>query len=220
MMIARFRIVGWVAGCAAAALCCYLAAQRVASERLALTKVEREIALVTTENARLQTEIETRSRKGQLERWNVAMFRLGAPAPTQFFESNVKLAAFVEGRMAMDPKNAVVQVAYTPPAAPAAPKIIPVSAPAPAPTPAASMLHQATFVRSKPDRLSAPVEEPLVKVALVRTIKAPPPLADLLDDAPRAKPAKTATKALPALAPSDLGALIAAEGKSPKRVGK
>ena len=62
-----------------ASLSCYLISLRVASERAALETVERDIALVTRDIRTLETEIGTRGRLAQLERWNARFLRLSAP---------------------------------------------------------------------------------------------------------------------------------------------
>ena len=69
-------MVGAVAG---AALGFYLVSLRVASERAALENVENKIALAQRDIRLLQTEIGTRGRLAQLERWNVKFIRLSAP---------------------------------------------------------------------------------------------------------------------------------------------
>ena len=60
-----------VASCAGAALGCYLVSLRVASERSQLEDVEYRIVLAQRDMRVLQTEIGTRGRLDQLERWNV-----------------------------------------------------------------------------------------------------------------------------------------------------
>ena len=66
-----FRSVFMVASCAGAALGCYLMSLRVASERASLEDVENRIVLAQRDIRLLQTEIGTRGRLAQLERWNV-----------------------------------------------------------------------------------------------------------------------------------------------------
>ena len=74
-----------VASCAGAALGCYLVSLRVASERAALEDVETKIVLAQRDIRLLQTEIGTRGRLAQLERWNVKVLRsvgaVGRPVP-------------------------------------------------------------------------------------------------------------------------------------------
>ncbi len=76
MSARSFRSVFMVASCAGAALGCYLVSLRVASERSQLEDVETRIVLAQRDMRVLQTEIGTRGRLGQLERWNVRVLRL------------------------------------------------------------------------------------------------------------------------------------------------
>ena len=115
-----FRSVFMVGCCAAAALSCYLVSLRVASERAALEEVETKIVLAQRDIRLLQTEIGTRGRLAQLERWNVKALALSAPSADQFLEGGFQLARL--GRP--DPVQAVD-----------APVVL-ASAPAPHPQPA------------------------------------------------------------------------------------
>ena len=76
MSARSFRSVFMVASCAGAALGCYLVSLRVASERAALEDVETRIVLAQRDIRVLQTEIGTRGRLAQLERWNVKVLAL------------------------------------------------------------------------------------------------------------------------------------------------
>ena len=87
-----FRSVFMVASCAGAALGCYLVSLNVASERAALEEVETKIVLAQRDIRLLQTEIGTRGRLAQLERWNVKVLALSAPAADQFLEGGFQLA--------------------------------------------------------------------------------------------------------------------------------
>ena len=87
-----FRSVFMVASCAGAALGCYLVSLRVASERAALEEVETRIVLAQRDIRLLQTEIGTRGRLAQLERWNVKVLALSAPSADQFLEGGFQLA--------------------------------------------------------------------------------------------------------------------------------
>jgi hypothetical protein len=84
-----------VASCAGAALGCYLVSLRVASERATLEGVEAQIVSTQSDLRLLQTEIGTRGRLSQLERWN-ASFALAAPAATQFVPSSFELAKLTQ----------------------------------------------------------------------------------------------------------------------------
>ncbi|MCL6739562.1 hypothetical protein LZ518_00195 [Sphingomonas sp. RB56-2] len=78
-----------------AALGFYLVSLRVASERAALEEVETRIALTQRDIRLLQTEIGTRGRLAQLERWNVKFIRLSAPNADQFVDGGFQLATLV-----------------------------------------------------------------------------------------------------------------------------
>ena len=116
-----FRSVFMVASCAGAALGCYLVSLRVASERAALEQVETRIVLAQRDIRLLQTEIGTRGRLAQLERWNVKVLALSAPSADQFLEGGFQLARL--GRP--DP----VQAVEAPVVLASAPAPLPQSAP-------------------------------------------------------------------------------------------
>ncbi|HEX8445798.1 MAG TPA: hypothetical protein VF649_04210 [Sphingomonas sp.] len=144
MIVLRFRSVGLVAAVATAALGCYLVTQRVAGERQALTKVEHRILLSQREIRRLNTEIETRGRLSQLERWNSEVLALSAPRAGQYVEGEVQLASFnhaaapmLDPAVAM-PESVTRQVSYP------TPQPAPDSGAMPAP-----MLRHANYIRPK-----------------------------------------------------------------------
>ena len=87
-----FHSLFMVASCAGAALGCYLVSLRVASERAALEDVETQIVLAQRDLRVLQTEIGTRGRLAQLERWNVKVLALSAPSADQFLQGSFELA--------------------------------------------------------------------------------------------------------------------------------
>lgn len=145
MIVLRFRAVGLVAAVATAALGCYLVTQRVAGERQALARVERHILLSQREIRRLGTEIETRGRLSQLERWNSDVLALSAPRSGQYIEGEVQLASFNHPAAPMldpavaPPESVTRQVSYPvvkTPAAPVAEEGVPV-------------LRHANFIRPK-----------------------------------------------------------------------
>lgn len=92
MSARSFRSVFMVASCAGAALGCYLVSLRVASERAALDEVEAQIVHAERDIRLLQTEIGTRGRLAQLERWNARVLALSAPTADQFLEGGFALA--------------------------------------------------------------------------------------------------------------------------------
>ena len=100
-----------VASCAGAALGCYLVSLRVASERAALENVETQIVLAQRDLRTLQTEIGTRGRLSQLERWNAGAFALSAPNANQFVEGGFQLAQLVQPQKPVDFQAPVVLAA-------------------------------------------------------------------------------------------------------------
>lgn len=90
-----FGSVIWAGAVAGAALGFYLVSLKVASERAELEDVETRIALAQRDIRLLQTEIGTRGRLAQLERWNVRFIRLSAPTADQFVEGGFRLASLV-----------------------------------------------------------------------------------------------------------------------------
>lgn len=92
MSARSFRSVFMVASCAGAALGCYLVSLRVASERAALQEVETKIVMAERDIRLLETEIGTRGRLAQLERWNVRVLALSAPTADQFLDGGFALA--------------------------------------------------------------------------------------------------------------------------------
>ena len=135
MITARFRSLGWVAAVAVSALACYLVTQRVAAERIQLARVSKQILATERDKRRLSTEIETRGRLSQVERWNQDVLALAAPEARQFLASDMQLAG-LEGtpgapalplNPAAAPPPSVRQASYVPPpAAPSAEEAQPV----------------------------------------------------------------------------------------------
>jgi len=141
-----FRSVFMVASCAGAALGCYMVSLRVASERAQLEAVESRIVLAQRDMRVLQTEIGTRGRLSQLERWNAGAFALAAPSADQFLKGGFELARLAQPEHKVDFQAPVV-LASAP--APAKPSVVgqPETDDSGAP-PAASantLLHQASL---------------------------------------------------------------------------
>jgi hypothetical protein len=103
-----FRSVFMVASCAGAALGCYLVSLRVASERAAVESVESRIVLTQRDIRLLQTEIGTRGRLAQLERWNVKALALSAPSADQFLSGSFELARLTRPQRQVDFQAPVV----------------------------------------------------------------------------------------------------------------
>ena len=113
-----FRSLFMVASCAGAALSCYLVSLRVASERAALEDVETRIVLAQRDLRLLQTEIGTRGRLAQLERWNASVLALSAPTHDQFLQGGFELARLARPDQKIDFEAPVVLAAAPKPEAP------------------------------------------------------------------------------------------------------
>lgn len=165
MSVRSFRPVVSVATVAVAALGCYLVSLRVAAERAGLEDVETKIVLAQRDIRSLQTEIGTRGRLEQLERWNVKVLALSAPKADQFVDGGYQLARLARPSDQVD-MTAPVVLAAAPKPAPARPiaaddaeVVAGTSAPDTAPAPKASggpasLMHVASY--SVPDRATAP----------------------------------------------------------------
>jgi hypothetical protein len=108
MSARSFRSVFMVASCAGAALGCYLVSLRVASERAALEDVETRIVVAQRDLRVLQTEIGTRGRLAQLERWNARVLALSAPSADQFLSGSFELARLTRPEHKVDFEAPVV----------------------------------------------------------------------------------------------------------------
>jgi hypothetical protein len=106
-----FKSLFMVASCAGAALSCYLVSLRVATERSALEDVETKIVMTQRELRLLQTEIGTRGRLAQLERWNASVLALSAPAHDQFLQGSFELARLTRPEQKVDFEAPVVLAA-------------------------------------------------------------------------------------------------------------
>jgi hypothetical protein len=186
-----FRSLFMVASCAGAALSCYLVSLRVASERAALEDVETRIVLAQRDMRMVQTEIGTRGRLSQLERWNAGAFALSAPSADQFLKGGFELA-----RLAQPERKVEFQAPVVLASAPApAPHGLVVDQPeiddsgGPAPQTSGSLLHQAS--------LKIPARE----VPAQSSVILPPTTARPKDKpAIAAKPVRTPSVAKPGLA--------------------
>jgi len=175
-----------------AALGFYLVSLRVASERAALEEVETKIALTQRDIRLLQTEIGTRGRLAQLERWNVKFIRLSAPSADQFVDGGFQLATLVAPHKRPAIEAPVVLASAPIPSVDDQPKLpgdgLGSSAiPAPA-RPAAEIMHVASYSmpQAKQPAVTSPSKPPMAKPAvtgLVGTAKV----------STATKPVKTAT---------------------------
>ena len=174
-----------------AALGFYLVSLRVASERAALEDVETKIALTQRDIRLLQTEIGTRGRLAQLERWNVKFIRLSAPNADQFVDGGFQLATLVAPRKTPAIEAPVVLAAASIPPSDNQPRLTSDGAEAqPAPTPSRpvnEMIHIASYSVPQP---KAPVTAPARPVTA--KIEAQPGKT-VAKTQPATKPVKTAT---------------------------
>ena len=92
MIMSRFRSMGLAAGAAASVLSCYMVSLRVARERGEVERLEAQIADTRHDIRQLNTELGTRGRMRQLERWNADVLALSAPKAEQFLSGAVQLA--------------------------------------------------------------------------------------------------------------------------------
>ena len=209
-----FKSLFMAASVAGAALGCYLVSLNVASERAKLEAVEERIVLAQRDIRVLQTEIGTRGRLAQLERWNVKFIHLSAPTADQFVEGGFQLASMVAPKRKPSLEAPVILAAA--PAEQARPMLTDDAVDAPPPSVAKSaepkeMLHTASY--SKPEQRgdgkpktaapAASAKPSASKPAMTKTAKnaAADPLAPL----PTAKsPAKAgASKKSPVAAKDD-----------------
>jgi hypothetical protein len=215
-----------VASCAGAALACYLVSLHVASERASLEDVENQIVLAQRDLRVLQTEIGTRGRLSQLERWNAGAFALSAPAANQFLKGGFELARLTQPERRVDFEAPVVLAAAPAPAKPALGQPETDDSGAPAPAQAASLLLQASFkteTREVPAKaVSATPRQAAVKSTDRPVTAAKPALLPSADKpglaAAKSPPGKTPGKT-PAKAPSTK-ASEAAKSAAKKSVDK
>ena len=135
MSVRSFHSVFMATAVAGAALGCYLVSLRVASERAALEQVERQIVQTERDIRLIQTEIGTRARLAQLERWNVRVLALSAPTADQILGDRFQLASLVEPDRKPALEAPVILAAATAPA-PQQPLALEPQSPAP-------LLHEA-----------------------------------------------------------------------------
>ena len=180
-----------------AALGFYLVSLRVASERAALEEVETRIAMTQRDIRLLQTEIGTRGRLAQLERWNVKFIRLSAPNADQFVDGGFQLATLVAPHKAPAIEAPVVYASAPIQPADGQPKLtgdammpnVVVSAPS---RPAGEMMHVASYSVPQP-KTTAPATARPALAKPVATVSATMPGKVAGKSAPATKPVKTAT---------------------------
>ena len=194
-----FKSVYMAASVAGAALGCYLISLNVASERAKLEAVEEKIVLAQRDIRVLQTEIGTRGRLAQLERWNARFIRLSAPSADQFVEGGFQLAALVRPN-----KRPAIEAPVVLAAAPAGQSLtrpITTSDADDTPPPAvakaadpAELLHTASYAKSQPVTQKKPALPAAVKPVKSATADPlaplPAPAAAAKAGAPKTSPAK------------------------------
>lgn len=198
-----FRSLFMVASCASAALGCYLVSLRVASERAALENVETQIVSAQRDMRLLQTEIGTRGRLAQLERWNVKVLALSAPSADQFLQGSFELARLARPERKVDFETPVVLAAAP---APNPPQVAvdqrgtdDSAAPARSATPA-SLLHEAslkTETREVPANSTVAVPRPVDKKSTGQPVTAAKPARSTSVDMPGLAAAKTPARVAP-----------------------
>ena len=200
-----FGSVIWAGAVAGAALGFYLVSLNVASERAELEEVESRIALAQRDIRLLQTEIGTRGRLAQLERWNVKFIRLSAPTADQFVEGGFHLATLVapQKKPAID-APVVLASAPVEQAIPQQPKLTGDSDEGHARS-ASEMMHVASYsVLERPAAARPLVTKPAMAKPDVRK-----PLTDVAQ-----KPAAVATKPVKSAAADPLAPLPTAKPKA------
>lgn len=197
-----FHSLFMVASCAGAALGCYLVSLRVASERAALEAVETKIVSAQRDMRVLQTEIGTRGRLAQLERWNVKVLALSAPSVDQFLQGSFELARLTRPQHKTDFEAPVVLTAApapdrTPPAI--GQRGVDDSGARPSATPN-SLLHQAslkTETREVPANSTVQVPRPVEKKSTGQPVTAAKPARRTSVDMPGLAAAKAGPKVEP-----------------------
>lgn len=194
-----FGSVLWAGAVGGAALGFYLVSLNVASERAELEDVENRIALAQRDIRLLQTEIGTRGRLAQLERWNVKFIRLSAPTADQFVDGGFQLATMVAPS-----KKPAIEAPVVLASAPVEQGIPQQSGLAgdvaearPAPRSASDMVHVASYsvpekpaasrpVAVKPEVPTPAAQKPQKRAPATKTVKSA--MADPLAPLPGAKP--------------------------------
>lgn len=154
MIMSRFRSMGLAAGAAASVLSCYMVSLRVARERGEVERIQQQIADARQGIRDLKTELGTRGRMLQLERWNSDVLALSAPGAAQYIHGAVELANYqptpAAAPPAADAQPKLAEAVEVKPATPAAPpKLVTASFKPASSKPAASttaMLHNASYV--------------------------------------------------------------------------
>jgi hypothetical protein len=170
MSVRSFHSVFMATAVAGAALGCYLVSLRVASERAALEQVEAQIVRTQVDIRLLQTEVGTRARLAQLERWNLRALSLSAPSASQILGDKFQLARLVRPEPRLDVQAPVV-LASAPAPEPAQPLA---QGSDPDFAPARQLLHEASYEAPQKPALEVRPKPLPVKPAETRTIAQKP----------------------------------------------
>jgi hypothetical protein len=206
-----FRSVFMAGAVASAALGCYLVSLSVASERAALEGVETRIVLAQRDIRLLETEIGTRGRLAQLERWNVRAIQLSAPTADQFVDSGFQLATLVrpESKPAIEAPvvlaSAPREVAHERPTLTSDDDAPASSLGGRSPS---DMMHVASYTRPAPTASAPP-----------RAV-APPAIAPVVKAAPKPATKSVKTATADPLAPLPSAGAKAKSAPSPRRATK
>ena len=190
-----FRSLFMVASCAGAALGCYLVSLRVASERAALEAVETKIVLAQRDLRVLQTEIGTRGRLAQLERWNAKVLALSAPSADQFLGGSFELARLTTPQHQIDLQAPVVLASAPAPQRGSMPAAG--GDDQPAPRAARDLMREAslsTGTREVPAKTAPAMSQPAASKSADRPVTAAKPVNDRSADKPGLAAAKPAAK--------------------------
>jgi hypothetical protein len=221
MSARSFRSLFMVASCAGAALGCYLVSLRVASERASLEDVETKVVLAQRDLRVLQTEIGTRGRLAQLERWNASVLAMSAPSADQFLNGSFELAKLTQPQHKVEFEAPVVLASAPAPK----PQQSPIGqadtddSGAPTSAPSTPLLHQAslkTETREVPVRAVDAVPQPIVTKSIDRPVTAASPVAKKSVDKPGLAAAKPVTKPIRLANNDPLAQLPDKHSKTPK----
>jgi hypothetical protein len=178
MIMSRFRSMGLAAGAAASVLSCYMVSLRVARERGEVQRIEQQIADAHRDIRDLKTELGTRGRMRQLERWNSDVLALSAPGAAQYLNGTVELASYQPVTVEATPTTAAVAVAAA--AAPA--KVVPAVDVRPAERTLPAKLVTASFKPRAATKATGPNAGLIHTASYVTTHNNGPTRVALLDD--------------------------------------
>jgi type II secretory pathway component HofQ len=212
MSARSFHSLFMVASCAGAALGCYLVSLRVASERASLEDVETQIVVAQQDLRVVQTEIGTRGRLSQLERWNAGAFALSAPAADQILQGSFELAKLTQPIEHFDPQAAVVLASAPAPRKPTIPPSdneVASAAPVQVAGASSALLHQASL-KTETREVPAKVVAELPSAMMVKPAGRPVTAAKPALPQPAGKPGLAAAKSRSVAKPLKVAAALSA----------